>query len=65
MTAAATTLVVGAGGLLGQHVRRQVPGAVAVTEVPWLSTNQAKDVLHQRVRAIVTESAEWNVAWCA
>jgi UDP-glucose 4-epimerase len=65
MTAAPTTLVVGAGGLLGQHVLRQVPGAVAVTEVPWLSTNQAKDVLHQRVWAVMADATEWNVAWCA
>lgn len=60
-----TTWVVGARGLLGQHVLRQVPGAVAVTDVPWPSVDDAKAVLRQRIRAIVDDAAGWNVAWCA
>jgi UDP-glucose 4-epimerase len=65
VTPGPTTLVVGAGGLLGQHVRRQVPGAVSVTDVPWLAGADAKAVLRQRLRATITGSAHWGVAWCA
>jgi UDP-glucose 4-epimerase len=57
------TLVVGAGGLLGQQVMRHVPGAVAVSDVPWDEPDGAKAVLRQRVREIGPEP--WNVAWCA
>jgi len=57
------TLVVGAGGLLGQQVMRHAPGAVAVSDVPWEELDRAKTVLRQRVRTI--GSGPWNVVWCA
>lgn len=57
------TLVVGAGGLLGQQVMRHAPGAVAVSDVPWDERDRAKAVLRQQVREMGPEP--WNVAWCA
>ncbi|MFL6098446.1 MAG: NAD-dependent epimerase/dehydratase family protein [Actinomycetales bacterium] len=57
------TLVIGAGGLLGQQVMRQVPGAVAVSDVPWEAPARAKAVLRQQVRDI--GPGPWNVAWCS
>jgi UDP-glucose 4-epimerase len=66
MTApSARTLVVGSGGLLGQHVLRQLPGAVGATDVPWLSRSEAKTALRQRLRPLVESGGDWNLAWCA
>jgi UDP-glucose 4-epimerase len=67
MTAPGPTWVVGAGGLLGRHVARRLPGAMTVVDVPWLLPERANSVLRQGIHDLLdrADGGPWNVAWCA
>jgi UDP-glucose 4-epimerase len=64
------TWVVGAGGLLGRHVARELraAGRVVVTqEVPWHDADGARAALRAGATALAGLAAggPWSVAWCA
>jgi UDP-glucose 4-epimerase len=63
----AITWVVGARGLLGQHVHAASARTFAGPAVPWLDPERARVVLRQGIRDLLAEAAPggWNVAWCA
>jgi UDP-glucose 4-epimerase len=63
----ATTWVVGAGGLLGQHVHAASERAFAGPVVPWHDPDRARVVLRQGIHDLLAraDGAGWNVAWCA
>ena len=64
---APVTWVVGAGGLLGQHVRAASQGWVPPVPVPWHDPAAANDALRQGVSALLehADARPWNIAWCA
>ena len=67
MSTSALTWVIGSHGLLGQHVRRQLPAAWTAPVVPWLGGPDANRVLRQGIQALLSaaDPGLWNIAWCA
>ncbi|TQM63884.1 NAD-dependent epimerase/dehydratase family protein [Humibacillus xanthopallidus] len=64
------TWVVGAGGLLGQHVVAVLRGRAQVLDaprVPWTEPDQAARVLADTARALLAAAGDgpWQVVWCA
>jgi UDP-glucose 4-epimerase len=63
----AITWVVGAGGLLGQHVHAASARTFAGPPVPWRDPGPARAALRQGIRDLLAKAGPdgWNVAWCA
>jgi UDP-glucose 4-epimerase len=64
------TWVVGAGGLLGQHIVAALRGRAPVLDaprVPWTDPDQAALVLADTARALLAAAGDgpWQVIWCA
>lgn len=64
------TWVVGAGGLLGQHVVAALAGRAPVHVAPsvrWAQPDEARAVLADTARSLVRDAGEqqWQVIWCA
>lgn len=64
------TWVVGAGGLLGQHVVQALPGRArlfAAPQVPWGAPDEAEAVLREGAADLLrlAEGGRWQVIWCA
>jgi UDP-glucose 4-epimerase len=64
---AAVTWVVGAGGLLGQHVRAASQGWVPPAPIPWHDPAAANEALRHGISALLehADARSWNIAWCA
>ncbi|MBA2444149.1 MAG: NAD-dependent epimerase/dehydratase family protein [Nocardioidaceae bacterium] len=70
MSEQTTTWVVGAGGLLGQHVARQAEllgHSVMRRPIPWYDAELTSLALREGLRDLVGSASAggWNVAWCA
>lgn len=64
------TWVVGAGGLLGQHVVRALRGRAVLFDaprIPWGDPDEAGRVLNDTAARLVSTAAgrPWQVVWCA
>jgi UDP-glucose 4-epimerase len=66
-SAPAMTWVVGAGGLLGQHVRAASARSFTGPMVPWHDPGSTRTVLRQGIRDLFAQAGDagWNIAWCA
>ena len=59
------TLVVGANGLLGRHVRSATGGVGPPSPIRWGSTDAATDDLRASAEWMARQGGPWRVAWCA
>lgn len=64
------TLLVGAGGLLGQHVRARLGGKVELVDpppIPWGDPAKAQRVLREAAHTMRRRAGEgpWQLIWCA
>lgn len=70
MTEQPATWVVGAGGLLGQHVARRAEllgHRVLRGQIPWYDAQLTSQALRRGMRDLVdmAGSGRWNIVWCA
>jgi len=61
------TWVIGAGGLLGQHVRAAAARPFDGPHLPWSAPRGTNSALRQGIRDLLSSSAgaPWDIAWCA
>jgi UDP-glucose 4-epimerase len=61
------TWVIGAGGLLGQHVRAAAARPFDGPHLPWSAPRGTNSALRQGIRDLLSSSADglWDIAWCA
>jgi UDP-glucose 4-epimerase len=68
VTSRQRTWVIGAGGLLGQHVQAAAAESFVGPVIPWSDPQAAKTILRQGIRDFLYDgdgTGDWSIAWCA